>query len=220
MTGTDEAAADPAKQPPRQHYFESEPTGPSTPSVIELHLPDLSLRLATDAGVFAGSAVDIGTKIMLAEAPPPRTGSRTLVDLGCGYGPIALSLATRAPESTVWAVDVNRRARELCAANAATAGLRNVVVIAPDEFPSDIVVDEIWSNPPIRIGKQALHLLLETWLDRLAVDGIARLVVQKHLGADSLATWLNASGWPTTRLLSRRTYRILEVAARGLTRIN
>jgi 16S rRNA (guanine1207-N2)-methyltransferase len=188
--------------------------------VIELHLPDLSFRLATDTGVFAGSAVDVGTKIMLAESPPPRPGSRTLVDLGCGYGPIALTLASRAPESTVWAVDVNRRARELCAENAATAGLRNVVVVAPDEVPPDIVVDEIWSNPPIRIGKQALHHLLEIWLDRLAADGIARLVVQKHLGADSLATWLNAAGWPTTRVLSRRAYRILEVAARGLTRIN
>ena len=96
--------------------------------------------------------------------------------------------------------------------------MANVTVIGPEDFPDDLVIDEIWSNPPIRIGKPALHGLLTTWLDRLGDDGVARFVVQKHLGADSLSSWLEAQGWPTTRLSSKRTYRLLEVTARGLTR--
>ena len=74
--------------------------------------------------------------------------------------------------------------------------------------------DLIWSNPAIRVGKAALHEMLRTWLDRLTPDGRAVLVVQRHLGADSLAAWLNDEGWPTERLASRRGYRLLDVRAR------
>jgi 16S rRNA (guanine1207-N2)-methyltransferase len=200
------------------HYFATNPVVGSRPAAIELHLPDLSLRLTTDRGVFAAGGVDPGTKLLLLEGPAPAGPSlapgANLVDLGCGYGPIALALARRAPAATVWAVDVNERARDLCAANAATNGLGNVVVVAPEEVPAGLAVAGLWSNPPIRIGKAALHELLVSWLDRLAVppgEAGAWLVVQRHLGADSLTTWLTAGGWPTTRLRSRQAYRLLEV---------
>lgn len=147
---------------------------------------------------------------MLLEAPPP-AASGDLLDLGCGYGPLALALARRSPGATIWAVDVNRRARALTTANAAAAGLANVRVCAPDEVPGGVRFATIWSNPPIRIGKNALHDLLRTWLGRLAPDGAAILVVQKHLGADSLARWLDEQGHPTTRLRSRAGYRLLDV---------
>ena len=169
----------------------------------------MSLELQIDRGVFASSGIDPGTKYLLMEAPPPPV-SGDLVDLGCGYGPIALTMATRAPSSVVWAVDVNRRARELCQANADAAGLTNVRVVSPEEVPADLVVHAVWSNPPIRIGKPALHDLLRGWLGRLSSDGVALLVVQKHLGADSLARWLDEIGFPTTRRGSRQAYRLLE----------
>jgi 16S rRNA (guanine1207-N2)-methyltransferase len=70
----------------------------------------------------------------------------------------------------------------------------------------------VWSNPPIRVGKAELHSMLTTWLGRLAVGGTAVLVVQKHLGADSLTRWLNESGWPTRRLQSRASFRLLEAS--------
>ena len=198
---------------PGDHYFEAEPGTPSRPMQVRLDLPDRSFDLETDRGVFAATAVDAATKVLLLEAPaPPSRG--TLVDLGCGYGPIALTLAMRAPAADVWAVDVNRRALDLCARNAAALGLANVRVAAPDEVPADLAVDLLWSNPPIRIGKDALHELLRTWLDRLTPQGAAVLVVHKHLGADSLQRWLEAEGWPTTRLLSRRGNRLLEVRPR------
>lgn len=132
-----------------------------------------------------------------------------MLDLGCGYGPLALAMALQSPEASVWAVDVNERARELCAGNAARAGLTNVHVRAPDEVPAAIRFSAIWSNPPIRIGKAALHGLLRRWLARLEPSGEAYLVVQRHLGSDSLQRWLAEQGWPTTRVASRQSYRVL-----------
>lgn len=197
------------------HYFDASPGVPSQPMTVELVLPDLRVSLATDRGVFAAEGVDAGTKLLLLEATVPAASvGGTLLDLGCGYGPIAVALALRAPAATVWAVDVNARARSLAAANADAAGVGDRVrVVAPAEVPDDVHFDGIWSNPPIRVGKAVLHELLSTWLARLSSpDGRAWLVVQKHLGSDSLQRWLVSSGWPTQRLVSRAGYRVLEVA--------
>ncbi|MFZ6002727.1 MAG: class I SAM-dependent methyltransferase [Actinomycetota bacterium] len=192
------------------HYFARDPAVGSRPGEVRLDLPDRSLVLATDRGVFAGDRVDAGTKHLLLEAPkPPENG--TFVDVGCGYGAIACTLAARAPLATVWAVDVNSRALDLCRHNAARLALSNVRVAEPAQIPDDLGLDLIWSNPPIRIGKQALHELLDAWLTRLRPKGRAVLVVHKNLGADSLQRWLESGGRPTERLCSRSGYRILEV---------
>jgi 16S rRNA (guanine1207-N2)-methyltransferase len=192
-------------------YFEPDPAVTSQPRTVELVLPDGRLELQSDRGVFAATAVDPGTKLLLLEAGVPPAGAVDLLDLGCGYGPIALTLARRAPEATVWAVDVNRRALELCRANAAANGLTNVRVLEPSAVPDDVRLAGIWSNPPIRIGKRALHDLLLSWLERLDNGGLAWLVVQKHLGSDSLAAWLNDTGWSANRRRSRAGYRVLAV---------
>jgi 16S rRNA (guanine1207-N2)-methyltransferase len=201
----------------RDHYFAARPASASAPSTVELVLPEgLLVRLATDRGTFSPDRVDPGTRALLVEGPPVTDGG-VLVDLGCGYGPVAVALARRSPASVVWAVDVNERARALCRTNADDNGVGDRVrVVAPDEVPADLVVDQLWSNPPIRIGKGALHDLLASWLVRLRPGtGTAALVVQKHLGADSLARWLDAHGWPTARLASRSGYRILAVGTEG-----
>lgn len=192
------------------HYFSPNPARPSEPRSVPLVLPDLSLRLTTDRGVFAHGGVDTGTKLLLLEGPPV-PGRGDVLDLGCGYGLIACALARRAPRANVWAVDVNGRARALCAANAEANGLANVRVLAPDDVPSDVRFAAIWSNPPIRIGKAALHELLALWLARLADGARAHLVVQRHLGADSLAAWLGEQGWTVTRRTARQGYRLLDV---------
>ena len=212
---------------PSPHYFSRRPEVSSKPRQVELSLPDGDLRLATDSGVFSADQVDAGTRLLLQEAPWPTPEMRQIGDVGCGYGPIALTIARRAPQAEVWAVDVNERAVALCAENAGSTGASNVhpVLVDPDGSPilgepGDLAAlpatrfDGLWSNPPIRIGKPALHALLTTWLDRLAPEGRAWLVVQRHLGADSLADWLRAQGWETDRLISRAGYRILEVQAR------
>ena len=172
------------------------------------------VRLRTDAGVFSADKIDAGTRVLLAEGPAVAEAT-ALADVGCGYGAITIVLALRAPEATVWAVDVNERARALCQANAEANGVADRVrVVAPADVPADLKLDQVWSNPPIRVGKEALHDLLATWLGRLKPGtGTATLVVQKHLGADSLARWLTDGGWPTERVVSRGGYRILSVSA-------
>jgi 16S rRNA (guanine1207-N2)-methyltransferase len=190
------------------HYFDEEPGAASMPRDVELWLPDMSLKLTTDRGVFGYAQIDAGSKLLLLKAPaPPQRGN--LLDLGCGVGTIAIPLAKRAPDATVWAVDVNLRARDLCRANATTNGVTNVRAVSPDEVPADLTFGCIWSNPPIRVGKPALHEMLHTWLARLAADGDATLVVHKHLGGDSLQRWLTEQGYPTERLASSSGYRIL-----------
>ncbi len=196
--------------PGQPHYFSPAPGTPSRPTTVRLDLPDVSLTLQSDRGVFSAGRVDPGTKVLLLEAPPPPAAG-DLLDLGCGYGPIALTLASRAPGATVWAVDVNERALDLARANAAAAGLDNVRVAAPDAVPPDVRFAAIWSNPPVRIGKPALHDLLDRWLPRLTDEGRALLVVQKHLGADSLHRWLQERGWDVDRRASRMAYRVLDV---------
>jgi 16S rRNA (guanine1207-N2)-methyltransferase len=207
----------PSPQPASgDHYFSASPAATSAPRTVDLVLPEgHPLSLSTDRGTFSPDRVDPGTRALLAQAPP-RPDARTLVDLGCGYGPIAIALALRsAAPAVVWALEVNERSRELCAANAAAHGLADRIRVAdPDEVPADLAIDELWSNPPIRIGKPALHALLRTWLDRLAPGGTATLVVQKHLGADSLARWLDDQGWPTDRIATFGAYRILRSEAR------
>jgi 16S rRNA (guanine1207-N2)-methyltransferase len=195
------------------HYFDREPRVASRPRSVELRLPDLAARLETDAGVFGHSAVDSGTRFLLRRAPPPPV-SGEILDLGTGYGPIAIALALRAPRSRVWAVDVNTRALELTSRNAAASGAGNVVAVAPEEVPAGMRFAAIYSNPPVRVGLAVLHPLLTGWLDRLLPDALGHLVVHRHLGSDSLARWLAAEGYAVDRLASHDGYRILRVRAR------
>ncbi|RZQ65543.1 class I SAM-dependent methyltransferase [Amycolatopsis suaedae] len=198
----------------QEHYFSARPAAePTAGGTVTVELDDVRLRLRTDGGVFSHSRLDPGTRVLLEHAPLPKVRG-DLLDLGCGYGPIALTYATRRKRYPVWAVDVNERALELVRANAETAGLGNVTACLPDEVPADVRFGTIYSNPPIRVGKRALHELLLRWLPRLRPDGVAYLVVQKHLGSDSLAAWLTGEGFPTSRLTSQRGYRLLEVHPR------
>ncbi|CAB4551162.1 unannotated protein [freshwater metagenome] len=195
-----------------EYYFSGSPTSPSQPSSVRLVLPDFTLELKTDSGVFSSSRVDPGTKLLLMELKDLPAGA--LVDLGCGYGPIATTLAKRYPNQTLWAVDVNDRARSLCEANLHlyAESTSEFHVISPEEVPDGLTVSAIVSNPPIRIGKLALQTLLKGWLDRLELPhGVAWLVVHKHLGADSLSRHLEAEGYEVTKVRSRQGYRILKV---------
>jgi 16S rRNA G1207 methylase RsmC len=194
------------------HYFDQRPPTGSATEVVDVALPDVAFTMLTDRGVFSHGHLDTGTSLLLREAPAPPT-SGTFLDLGSGSGAVALTLAKRAPDAVVWAVDVNERARDLTAANAARNDLTNVRVASPDAVPNGVRFDLIWSNPPIRIGKSALHDLLLHWLGRLTPGATAILVVQKHLGADSLQRWLVEQGHATERIASRSGFRLLAVRA-------
>jgi 16S rRNA G1207 methylase RsmC len=193
-----------------EHYFSADPSVPFTRVPVRASVWGRDLSLVSGSGVFAQGRLDIGTSILFRETEPP--GAGRVLDLGCGYGVIGLAIAAVVPSAVVTAVDVNARAVLLAAENAATLGVTDrYVACLPESVPADAEFDEIWSNPPIRIGKEALHQLLLTWLPRLTPGGRAVMVVGKNLGADSLQRWLGEQGWPTTRLASAKGFRVLEV---------
>jgi 16S rRNA G1207 methylase RsmC len=192
-----------------EHYFSADPSSAFTVVPMEATVWGREVRLQTAAGVFARGRLDSGTAVLFERTEPPATGS-TFLDLGCGYGVIAVSLALARPEAQVWAIDVNERALELTRRNAETTGVgERVHAATPDSVPADVAFDGIWSNPPIRVGKAELHAMLLHWFARLAPDGEAVMVVGKNLGGDSLQRWLSEQGYPTERLSSAKTFRVL-----------
>ncbi|MFT3798661.1 class I SAM-dependent methyltransferase [Microbacterium sp.] len=199
------------------HYFSASPSSAENLRRISVSLAGRAGEVTTAGGVFSPDHVDAGTAVLLANTPPPPPGGN-LLDLGCGWGPIALSLALQSPRATIWAVDVNERALDLVRRNAAEWGLDNVRAVLPDEVPDDVVFRGIRSNPPIRVGKHELHGLLERWIPRLDERGDAWLVVQRNLGSDSLQRWLAAtfeSGYTVTRAATGRGFRVLKVRRHG-----
>ena len=194
------------------HYFSARPASADERRLIRVTLAGRELSLEVAPGIFSPDHVDLGTQVLLRTVPAP---VGRVLDLGCGWGPIALAAALRSPDVTVTAVDVNERALDLAARNAAAAGVGDrVTVLAPAAVAPEAVFDTIWSNPPIRVGKAALHDLLGSWLPRLAPAGEAWLVVQRHLGADSLAVWLADQGWgEVEKVASAKGFRVLRVTA-------
>lgn len=195
------------------HYFSSTPSGPEVRKPLRVTLAGSERVLQTAGGIFSPDGIDKGTAVLLDEVPaPPATGN--LLDIGCGWGPIALTLALKSPQARIYAVDVNERSLGLTRDNAAALGCDNVLTALPQDVDPDVRFDTIWSNPPIRIGKDELHALLLLWLPRLSPGGTAWLVVQKNLGADSLQRWLAEAlpaGFTVTRHSTAKTFRILKV---------
>lgn len=193
------------------HYFTT-PTGEENRRLVDATIWGRDYSFVTANGVFSGTRLDPGTAVLLRSVDPP-SGAGRFLDVGCGFGPIAVALATEAPEALVDAVDVNERALQLTRLNADRLGVgERVRTLRPDDVEPNATYDEIWSNPPIRIGKDALHELLLTWLARLSDDGVAWLVVGKNLGADSLQRWLIDQGYPTEKQASAKGYRVLRAA--------
>jgi len=193
-----------------EHYFTADPQAPFKRVPVRANVWGHWLELTSGSGVFAQGRLDIGTGVLLREEGPPES-ARNVLDLGCGYGVIGLAIAIAVPDCAVTAIDVNERAVLLANENAQQLGVADRFTASlPDDVDASITFDEIWSNPPIRIGKEALHELLLRWLPRLAPQGRARLVVGKNLGADSLAGWLTEQGFPTTKVHSAKGFRVLE----------
>ncbi|WP_138443857.1 class I SAM-dependent methyltransferase [Sinomonas susongensis] len=198
------------------HYFNAQPAVPDVRRPLAVVLEGAERSLETSGGIFSPDGLDKGTAVLLAEVPDP-SPEGNLLDIGCGWGPIALTMGLRSPGATVHAVDVNERSLSITRANARRLGLANVRASLPQDVPADVRFSTIWSNPPIRVGKEALHELLLQWLPRLEEGGEAWLVVQKNLGADSLQQWLAQAlgeAYDVGREATSKGFRILRVARR------
>lgn len=192
-------------------YFSSQPGVADLRHDVSATIWGRDYEFTTASGVFARDGLDKATAVLFESSTPP-VGAQTVLDLGTGWGPIACALATVSPQTTVFAVDTNQRALDLTGMNADRAGVADRVrAVLPDDVPTDVMFDAIWSNPPIRIGKAALHDLLLRWLPQLRPGGSARLVVGKNLGSDSLQRWLSEQGWPTERETSAKGFRVLRI---------
>lgn len=199
------------------HYFSAQPSGEFVAKPLTVSLAGRTLEIQTAGGVFSPGGLDVGTHVLLSHVPPPPPGGN-LLDLGCGWGPIALSLALESPHATIWAVDVNERALELTRRNADLLELDNVRAVTPDDVPDDVRFMTIWSNPPIRVGKNELHGMLDRWLPRLHDDADAWLVVARNLGSDSLQRWMEsrfAGMLAVSRGATHKGFRVLRVRNRS-----
>lgn len=200
-----------------EHYFSETPGGALVPRRIRVRLAGRDLEVTTANGIFSPDRVDVGTSVLLANVPAPPPGGN-LLDLGCGWGPVALSLALASPRATVWAVDVNERSLELVRRNSAELGITNITACRPDEVPADALFTTIWSNPPIRVGKNELHAMLLRWLPRLEPGSDGWLVVQRNLGSDSLQRWLHAElpkDFAVLRAATNKGFRVLRCRRRS-----
>lgn len=202
-----------------EQYFSSTPSSDDNRKTLHVTLREHEVNMQVSNGVFSTSRLDLGTAVLLKHAPkPPKTGK--LLDIGCGWGPITVALGLESPNAEIFAVDVNERALELTKLNAKNAGLKHIHTALVDEALKENNASEfndfdtIWSNPPIRVGKEILHDILLTWIPRLKVGGTAYLVVQKNLGSDSLITWLAENlgeTYSVEKYASSKGYRVIEV---------
>lgn len=203
---------DPSQAAGNDHYFTADPASDAELRSRDVTLAAQPVRVLTAGGIFSPDGVDRGTAVLLNHVPQPPLGG-VFLDLGCGWGPLALTMAMMSPEAQIHAVDVNRRALDLMRRNAHALGCRGLSAGEPANIDDTVRFDLIWSNPAIRVGKAALHEMLLTWLLRLAEGGSAYLVVSKNLGADSLQTWLAGQDphWSVQRYASDKGFRILRV---------
>ncbi|QJW37049.1 class I SAM-dependent methyltransferase [Cellulosimicrobium protaetiae] len=235
MTEDQDPAVDPAHDGTQDHYFTARPASAAERRTISVRLAGRDVEVEVASGVFSPGRLDLGTQVLLRTTPPlddvvaaraaraddEQDGTAHVLDLGCGWGPVALTMALEAPDVTVWAVDVNERALDLVRRNAERIGLTNVRAVTPDDVPDDVSFAAVWSNPPIRVGKDVLHAMLLYWLPRLAPGASAHLVVQRNLGSDSLQRWLAEALQPllpgavVERTASAKGFRVLEVVAPG-----
>lgn len=197
---------------PQQHYFSEQPQADAKTHEVEFELEGTTFNLKAASGTFSSTRLDAGTRVLLKESADfPRAGA--VLDIGCGWGPISIAIASLRPETQVFGLDVNSRSLELAEANAASLKLSNFKALRAEHIPGDQMFDGIWSNPPIRVGKTVLHSLMQTWIPRLKPGASAMLVVQKQLGAESFQKWLTETfeGFDVAKHSIDKGYRVIRV---------
>lgn len=168
------------------HYYSRTQNVESDPKFWDFQLRKHSFRFKTDNGVFSKKEVDFGSRLLI-EVFEPIDKSGKILDVGCGYGPIGLSLAKSFPEAMVHMIDVNERALALSVENAKLNHIDNIKVYQSDRLLTVVDKDftDIVTNPPIRAGKHIVHDIFEQSYQHLSSGGTLWVVIQKKQGAPS-----------------------------------
>lgn len=194
-----------------EHYYTENPHTKSKPVTWETQLDGRSFRFTSDAGVFSKERVDFGSRLLIETADLTDYPEGDLLDVGCGYGPMGIALAKKDDKRTVEMVDVNLRAIELAKQNAEKNGVKNVQIHPSDLYKSVEKRDfaGIFSNPPIRAGKQVVHYILEEAIHYLKPNGYLTIVIQKKQGAPSASKKMEEVFGNVERIAMDKGYWIL-----------
>lgn len=193
-----------------EHYFSENPHSKSSPKTWNCLLREKTYHFTSDAGVFSKNTVDFGTRLLIEQFDYPQV-SGDLLDLGCGYGPIGMTLADGAPERQVLMADINERAVELAKKNAEKNGVHNVEVVQSDGF-ADLGGRQfaaVLINPPIRAGKKLIYRMFEDAEKALLSGGALWIVIQKKQGAPSAEEKLEALFGNVETVAKSKGYYIL-----------
>ncbi|ARD48160.1 class I SAM-dependent methyltransferase [Sporosarcina sp. P33] len=193
-----------------EHYYSKNPQVSSAPKQWKAEIRNRVLSFTTDAGVFSKGSIDEGSKLLAETFKEPSIGGDFL-EIGCGYGPIALSIAMDFSDRTVHMVDVNERALSLSEKNAQHNGIRNVRIY--ESSGVDSVEQEgfaaIITNPPIRAGKQTVFSFYEGAYEKLEPGGELWVVIQKKQGAPSTMEYLKKLFGNVETVAKKKGYFIL-----------
>lgn len=176
-----------------EHYYSEKPTSKSAPDIFRIEILGHEMTFMTDVGVFSKHSLDFGTKLLIESFQIPEIEGPFL-DVGCGYGPIGLTLAKQAPNRRVVMVDINERALTLAEKNCQLNKVQNAIVLKSDLFehvPRENYA-AILSNPPIRAGKKVVYELFQQAYEFLNANGEFWTVIQKKQGAPSAEKQLHA----------------------------
>ena len=170
-----------------EHYYSQKPDVESNPKFWDFKLKGRTFHFKSDNGVFSKKEVDFGSRLLVETFNLNEAVNGNILDVGCGYGPIGISIAAAYPERTVEMIDINSRAVELSKENAASNGIANVKVYESDRFEKvgSKPFAAILTNPPIRAGKSVVHEILEESYRNLVAGGELWVVIQKKQGAPS-----------------------------------
>ena len=171
-----------------EQYFTGKPTSESRPVECQFDYRGFTLQFTTDAGVFSKGELDQGTRILLKALPAQLAGR--VLDLGCGWGPVGVSVGKAFPDCRVVMSDVNERALELAKANAKRNGVQADCVLSDGLDQVQGTFDAVITNPPIRAGKQVIYRMFAQSAQRLNENGCLYIVIRKQQGAQSAVTYL------------------------------
>ena len=174
-----------------EHYYSKKPQVESKPRQFKFTLRGFVLSFETDTGVFSKNEVDFGSRVLIETFEMPNLEG-VVLDVGCGYGPIGLSIAKSYADRTIYMVDINERAVTLSKKNAEVNGIQNVHIFESDGLSAvnDVRAAAILTNPPIRAGKDTIFKFYDEAYERLVESGELWVVIQKKQGAPSTVSKL------------------------------